>query len=622
MFKHVWQFLSNYKLLTFVCLMVVAGGIFDLTGLDTAARWVLASGAIIAALPLAWGMIEDFRSGAYGLDILAITAIGTAVALHENWAAIVIALMLTGGEALETYAERRAKTELSTLLAHKPKLAHVLRGKKTSDIKASAIVEGDKLIVLPGEVIPVDAIILEGNTSVDESSLTGESIPVEKTEGEQLLSGSINIEGEITVQALRPESQSQYEQIIKLVRAAASTQSPFVRLADRFSIPFTVVAFIIAGTAWIVTGEAIRFLQVIVVATPCPLLLGAPIALISGMSRAAKHGIIVKTGSAMERLAEVQTVAFDKTGTLTAGKPTVDTVETFGNFKEAQILTYAAALELSSNHVLASAITEAATHKKLKVQKAKQVKEVAGHGLSGRLDGHDILIGRLSLLKDHGITPPKNFRPASIKHTAAFVAVDDMLAGIITFKDEIRPETISTLRKLKKSGIKHTAMVTGDNETTALAIAKELNITDVYPDCLPADKLAAIDQMEHTPIAFVGDGVNDAPVLTASDVGIALGARGSTAASESADVVILQDDVSRVAQSIEIAQRTFFIAKQSILIGIFISLGLMAVFATGKFKPVYGAALQEVVDIAVIFNALRAHGPFNLKRKKHTPSVS
>jgi heavy metal translocating P-type ATPase len=344
-------------------------------------------------------------------------------------------------------------------------------------------------------------------------------------------------------------------------------------------------------------------------------LLGAPIALISGMSRAAKQGIIVKTGSAMERLAEVQTVAFDKTGTLTVGKPTVDKVEAFGKFKEKQILNYAAALELSSNHVLASAIVAAAADEGVKVQKAKQVKEVAGHGLSGRFDGHNILIGRFGLLQEHNIQLPKGFRVNTVKQTATFIAVDNELAGVIKFKDTIRPEAKDTLRRLKKSGVKHTAMVTGDNEATALSIAKELNIVDVYPECLPADKLAAIDQMEHYPIAFVGDGVNDAPVLTASDVGIALGARGSTAASESADVVILHDDVSKVAQSVEIAQRTFFIAKQSILIGIFISLGLMAVFATGKFKPVYGALLQEVVDVAVILNALRAHGSFKMPGK-------
>ena len=608
--KTVLRFFSGYKLLTFVALTSIVGGILQLTKLPTLSHWALSIGAIVAAIPLLWGMIEDIRSGAYGIDILAITAIVTSVALHQYWTAIVIALMLTGGEALENYAEQRAKTELSSLLARKPKQAHLIRGQKTVDVAVQTIAVGDKLEVLPGEVIPVDAVILEGTTTVDESSLTGESVPVEKSVNDELLSGSINMEGAITIRAVRPEAESQYEQIIRLVRAAASTQSPFVRLTDRFSIPFTIVAFMLAGAAWLISGESIRFLEVIVVATPCPLLLAAPIALISGMSRAAKQGIIIKTGSALERLAEAQTVAFDKTGTLTVGKPMVDDVTVFGKFKKDEVLGFAASLEQSSNHVLAQAIVTAATNQRIAIEKAHQVKEASGHGLSGRLGDKDILVGRLTLLKNAEVSLPKDFRPDNVKQTATFVAIHGELAGAITFKDEIRSETKDMLQRLKKAGIKHAAMVTGDNKVTALAIAKELNITDVYPECLPADKLAAIGQMKAYPVAFVGDGVNDAPVLAAADIGIALGARGSTAASESADVVILHDDVGRVAEAIQIAQRTFFIAKQSILIGVFISLGMMAVFATGKFQPIYGAALQEVVDVIVIFNALRAHGPF------------
>jgi heavy metal translocating P-type ATPase len=418
------------------------------------------------------------------------------------------------------------------------------------------------------------------------------------------------MEGAVTVQALHSAADSQYEQIIKLVRSAAASQSPFVRLADRYAIPFTLVSFIVAGAAWFVSGDPRRFLEVLVVATPCPLLLGAPIALISGMSRAAKHGIIVKTGSALERLAEVETVAFDKTGTLTRGKPLVSSITTFGKFTKNDVLMYAAVLEQASNHVLAQAIIEAAARRKIKLPKARQVNELSGLCLTGRHDGKSVLVGRLSLFREEGIDLPPAFKEKSVKDTATYVAVNGQFAGVITFNDEIRPESKAMLGRLRAAGIKHIVMITGDNAQTAQSVAKELGITDVKADCLPADKLLALDAIEHRPVAFVGDGVNDAPVLTASDVGIALGARGSTAASESADVVILQDDVSKVAQGVDIAQRTFFIARQSILIGIFISLGLMAVFSTGKFKAVHGAAIQEVVDIIVIVNALRAHGSF------------
>jgi len=610
MLKKIKHFFKEYKQLGFVIIAGLIGIILDIAHYRFAAHLILGISAIIAVLPLIWDMFQTLRSGEYGIDILAATAIVTSVLLHEYYAGMVIVLMLTGGAALEDYAESRAKTELSELLQRRPKKAHLLKGGRQVDVNVQDINISDKLIILPGEVVPVDCIVLEHSSSFDESSLTGESLPVIKQVGDELLSGSINIEGAITVKALRTEGDSQYEQIIQLVQAAGSSQSPFVRLADRYSIPFTIAAFIIAGAAWFVTGQPIRFLEVIVVATPCPLLLGAPIALISGMSRAAKNGIIIKTGSAIEKLAEVEMIAFDKTGTLTIGTPLVINVVTYGIMKSDELLTFAAAIEQNSTHILAKAITEAARKKQLKLPKAKQVKEQSGRGLEGRIPGKSILIGRLELLKERDVILPKNFTSNKITKTATFVAINGELAGYIEFGDEIRPESKHTLERLKSAGIRHLMMVTGDNKRSAQGIADKLGITDIEADCLPVDKLKAIEKADYYPIAFVGDGVNDAPVLTASDVGIALGARGSTAASESADVVILLDDFSKVADGVEIAKRTFFIAKQSILIGIFISLILMAIFATGKFKPVYGAAIQEVVDIIVIINALRAHGPW------------
>lgn len=605
MLKQIRQFFRTYRQLGFVILALLSGLVLDLSGYDTMAHWILGLAALGATVPLLWEMVRTLRGGEYGIDILAATAIVTSVLLHEYWAAMIIVLMLTGGEALEDYAEARAKIELSALLERKPRKAHLIKGRKTADVPVAQIHKGDKLVIKPGEVIPVDAVILEGTASFDESTLTGESLPVEKTVGEEILSGSVNMDSLITVRALRPEADSQYEQIIKLVRAAASSQSPFVRLADRYSIPFTILSFIIAGGAWLMSGQVIRFLEVLVVATPCPLLLGAPIALLGGMSRAAKHGIIIKTGSALERLAEIRTMAFDKTGTLTQGHPVLDTILTFNKFNKDEVLVLAASLEQNSNHVLARSIIDAASQRKLRLTKVKNVREEAGHGLSGHLSGHDIVVGRLSFIKQQVASLPTQTK---LQQTATYVVVDDQLAGIITFKDPLRPESKQTLNTLKQLGISNTLMVTGDNEATAKAIAKELGITNVVADCLPGDKLRVIEAVKERPLGFVGDGVNDAPVLTAADVGIALGARGSTAASESADVVIMLDDIERVAKAVEIAKRTFYIAKQSILLGIFISIGLMFIFATGRFKPVYGAAIQELVDVTVIINALRAHG--------------
>lgn len=606
MLRRVMHFFKEYRQLSFALVIALLGLALDLANYDKLAHWTLGAGALIATLPLLRDMLNTLKSGHFGIDVLAATAIITSVILGQFWAAIVIVLMLTGGVSLEDYAQKRAKKELTSLLTHRPKLAHLLKGRKVIDIKATDVKPGDKLSILPGEVIPVDAVIIQGTTSIDESSLTGESVPVTKTIGETIVSGSVNLDGALTVKALHSAADSQYEQIIKLVRGATSGQSPFVRLADRYSVPFTAISFFIAGAAWVASGEAIRFLEVLVVATPCPLLLGAPIAIISGMSRAAKHGIIIKTGSGLEQLASVQTVAFDKTGTLTKGRPAVDKVTIFHGHTTDQVLQAAAALEQNSNHILAHAIIEAAQKKKVSYRAAKQVKEVPGHGLSGRLGGSTILVGHANLLKEAGVSLPSTLKLSTIKSTITFVAINNELAGTITFKDEIRPESRSMLRRLRKAGVKRFALITGDNEAAAVSIAQDLNITDVYPDCLPAQKMQAIEEMT-APVAFVGDGVNDAPVLTTADIGIALGARGSTAASETADVVIMQDDVSRVASAIEIAKRTLFIAKQSVLLGIVISLLLMGVFATGKFQPIQGAIIQEVVDVIVIVNALRAH---------------
>jgi heavy metal translocating P-type ATPase len=610
MLQKIWHFFRHYLQFSLALAVAVVALGLELGGLHLAAHWLLGVAAIASVFPLLWGMWEDLRMGTYGVDILAATAIVTAVVMHEYWAALVIVLMLTGGESLEDYAEHRAKRELDALLTHAPQKAHVLHGRKETDIAVSEVQAGNKLVIRPGEVVPVDATLLEGESSLDESSLTGESLPQVKKPGDSIMSGSINIDGALTVKALASAKDSQYEQIIKLVRAAQNSQTPFVRLADRYSVPFTVISFGVAIAAWAISGQSIRFLEVLVVATPCPLILAAPIAVISGMSRAAKHGIIIKTGGSLERLALARTFAFDKTGTLTRGELQVDRITAFGEYTPQDVLGLAASIEQHSNHVLARAVVERARKDGAKLAKSKQIREIAGNGLMATLHGKTILVGRLSLLHEHHVQLPKKFKPDALQETAALVAIDGELAGVITFKDEIREESKGTLEQLRNLGIKHFLMVTGDNAATAKTVAKRLGIEDVTAEALPGDKLRAIEALTNRPVAFVGDGVNDAPVLTASDVGIALGARGSTAASESADVVVMLDDLSHVAKAVEIAKRTFFIAKQSILIGIGLSITLMLVFSTGKFPPLYGAIIQELVDVVVIFNALRAHGRF------------
>jgi heavy metal translocating P-type ATPase len=608
------QAIRHYYLFSGALLAACIALPMDLMGWHLSAHILLILVAFVELLPFLREIWQDLRAGKYGVDILAAVAVLSSLVLHQYWTGIVIILMLTGGRALEDYAEHRAERELGALLSRAPQKAHIIRGRKEIEVKASEVRNGDKLVIRPGELVPVDAVVLEGIASFDESSLTGESLPQTKEEGTELLSGSIDIDGPITARAIRSADDSQYQQIVKLVKSAQNSQAPFVRLADRYALPFTIVSFTIAITAWALSGHAIRFLEVIVVATPCPLILAVPIAIISGMSRSAKHGIIIKTGTSLEKLARAKTFGFDKTGTLTKGALQVERVATFGHTKRTELLGLAASLEQNSNHALATAIVAKAKSEHAKPVSIKNVREVAGKGMVATAKGHDVVLGRLDLLKEHDVQLPKNFSSSQYNQTATFVAVDRELAGVITFVDEIRPESKRTLQHLRAIGIRNFLMVTGDNPTTAQKIAKQLGITDVIANALPADKIRAIESMKDRPVVFVGDGVNDAPVLTASDVGIALGARGATAASESADIVIMLDDLTRVTTGVEIAHRTFRIAKQSILVGIGLSVALMLIFATGRFLPIYGAAIQEVVDVIVIFNALRAHSDLAMRK--------
>jgi heavy metal translocating P-type ATPase len=605
--KKLIRFIKTYRFFSIVLLAAIISLILEIANHHRLADLVLAIVAIIAVLPLLWDMWQDIRTGRYGIDILAATAIIASVVLRQDWAALIVVLMLTGGQSLEDYAEGRAQSELDALLEHAPVKASVIRKGKTIEIPVDDIRLNDKILVKPGDVVPVDGKVIDGQANFDESSLTGESLPLLKQSGNSLLSGSISLDGAVTIKATAVAQDSQYQQIIRLVRSAAASEAPFVRLADRYSLPFTVAAFAIALAVWVLSSQAIRFLEVIIVATPCPLLLAAPIALISGMTRSSRYGIIVKNGRALEKLAQAKTIAFDKTGTLTKGELSVKNIKSFGKFSSNEVLVLAASLEQNSSHVLAKAILTDANIKQTKLIKVKQLEEIAGLGLSANLKGSQILVGNMALLKKYEIKPIKGFDHSSIGQTAAFVARDGQMIGIIYFTDELRPEALATIDRLKQLGLKEIVMITGDNIVTAESIAKQLSITKVHAEALPADKLMFLSKLRPRPVIFVGDGINDAPVLTSADVGIALGVRGSTAASESADVIIMLDDISKVAVGIEIAKRTFQIAKESILIGIGLSIILMLIFATGKFPPLDGAIIQEVVDVFVIFNALRAH---------------
>lgn len=542
-------------------------------------------------------MVKTLRSGRYGVDILAITAIVATLAVGEYWASLMILIMLTGGDSLEDYASRQAGRELQSLLDNSPQVAHRKNGDRLEDLTLDKVKVGDILVVKPHEIVPVDGIALQEG-SVDESSLTGESRPVDKNSGDDIMSGAINGEGTLVYQVTSLAEDSQYQQIVKLVKESQEKPAHFVRMADRYAVPFTAIAYLIGGIAWFVTKDPVRFAEVLVVASPCPLILAAPVALVAGMSRSSRNGIVVKTGTTIEKLAEAKTIAFDKTGTITKGQLTVEAINPVAGFPEDKFLSYLASAEQESLHILARSLVSYAT-KRVELVPVKNLEEVVGSGVKGEIDGKVIKIGRAE------------FAHASISAgdaTMIFASLDDQYIGSVTFADEIRPEAQTTITQLRNLGVDKEIMLTGDRKGIAELTATAVGIKEVHAECLPQDKINVLKNITKAdrPLVMIGDGINDAPALAIADVGIAMGAHGSSAASESADAVILKDDLSSVAAAVSISQDTMKIARQSVLIGIFICVGLMLVASTGVIPALIGAMLQEVVDTVSILSALRA----------------
>lgn len=602
-----------YGWLVFAVVGVVLSAIVYISVSARIAEQIVILICLIGVIPEVVMIARDVWHKKFGVDILAVVAILASLVLQQYAAAAVILLMFTGGNALEQFASSRAQKELNNLLKRAPKIAHIKRGREFLDKPITQAQVHDIVLVKPGEVVPVDGTIIKGESSFDESAITGESMPQYKKRHASVLSGSINQDMAVEMRVLRTSGDSQYEQIIALVQAAASSKSPMVRMADAYSVPFTLLAFGLAALAWVVSGDPINALAVLVVATPCPLLIATPVAIVSGMSRAAHNGVIVKDGASLEALSRVRVLAFDKTGTLTSNEPKIVGISST-KLTHQQLLVLVASVEQDSTHVLARTIVKTARAKRLKLYKVERVSEQSGGGVIAHIDGQEVIIGKQVFLEHHGIHVP--VADQDDKHTILYVARNHTYLGSIRFADTIRANARATLTALKAMGIRQILMLTGDKKQVAEHIAQSSGITEVYAELLPIQKLHQVQsyKQKHMMIGMVGDGVNDAPTLAAADIGIALGAKGSTAASESADVVIMLDDIGKVASAFSIAKRSIVIAKQSIWVGIGLSIVLMIFASLGKIVPVYGALLQELVDVAVILNALRALSGSIVKR--------
>jgi heavy metal translocating P-type ATPase len=600
-------------LLAWVLAGLAAGIALQVAGHPAYAAIAWAAASLPVALHVAIGVIRSLLGGRLGVDVIAFASILGALVLDEAAAAAVIALMVAGGEALEAWAEGRAQGALTELLARAPRAAARISNGEITEITLDAIAPGDLLLVRPGETVPADGTLEDAGATLDESMLTGEPLPVSLNQGARLRSGAVNAGGAFRMRASAGAAGSTYAAIIRLTQAASQSRAPLVRLADQWAIAFIILTCCLAGAAWLISGDPRRALAVLVVATPCPLILAAPIALIAGIGRAARRGIVVKGGAALERLARIRTVIFDKTGTLTPGRPRLAGIEADPSLGRDEALRLAAALAQASTHPVSVALVATARARGFDLPVPEAVEETPGGGLSGQVDGKALTLGSEGFLLGRGMGPENGLFAAALVSAAgsvAWLAVEGRAAAAFIMADGLREEAPRAVRALRQLGIERIVMVTGDRAAAATPIAAALRLDAMLADRDPAGKLTAL-KAERGPVAMVGDGVNDAPVLAAADVGIAMGAHGTAAAAEAGDVVLLADRLDRTAEAIAIARRARRIALQAILLGMGLSILAMMAAALGWLSPLAGALLQEAIDVAAILYALRALLPGN-----------
>ncbi len=603
------------RLLVLACLLLIAtGGALSLLGATAAGDAVWAATVALMLVPLTWSILRTLAKGRVGVNAIALVAMAGALAIGEYLAGAVVALMLSGGNALEASASRRARRELTALLERMPSIAHRRNGRGWEEVPVEQLGVGDVVLVRAGELVPVDGAVHSAEATVDESALTGESLPVSHVRGAAVQSGVANAGDAFELRATRLASESAYANLVRLVRAAETQRAPFIRLADRYAAFFLPLTLAIAAAAWIASGDAVRAVAVLVVATPCPLILAAPIAIVSGVSRAARTGVIVKGGTAIERLGEARTVLLDKTGTLTLGAPAVEEVIPFGEWAEEDVLRLAASVDQLSAHVLAEALVHDAERRGLELAEPSDAVEDPGQGIEASVGGRRIAVGAVAWLRGRGCDVAAATAVQDAEADAGLakvgVGIDGELAAIVVMADHLREDARDLAGALRGAGVKRVAMVTGDRQDVAERIAAETGLDRVYAEQDPEQKLDVVRAMRAdpalAPVVMVGDGVNDAPALALADVGIAMGGPGATISSDTADAVITVDRIDRVATAVAIGRRSLAIARQSVLFGIGLSLVAMGFAAFGYIPPIAGALLQEGIDVAVIVNALRA----------------
>jgi heavy metal translocating P-type ATPase len=580
-----------------------------LTGHADWSPWLWGAATVPVLAVLIVDIVSSLRRGDVGLDIVAALSMTAALIFGEELAAAVVALMYAGGQYLESYAERRARREMTALLSRVPRSAMRYRDGALEEVRLDAIAPGDRLLIRRGDVVPVDGKLLGAHAALDQTALTGESMPIDPGPDGPVLSGATNVGEAFDLVASHRASDSTYAGILRLVEEAQRSKAPMARLADRYAVVFLAVTVALAGGAWFATGDPIRLVAVLVVATPCPLILAVPVAIISGISRAARHGILIKSGGALEALGRITGIVLDKTGTLTEGRARIVDTLVVGDMAPAELLRLAASLDQASPHIIAKALVAEAQAQAIRLVPPSDIKETAGEGIEGYVDGMRVIVGGPNFVRAR-IGEPDAFADTGPRRPGAAlvaVAIDGEAAGAFLLADELRTDTAHLFEELRELGIGRIVLATGDRADVAEFVARGLPFDLVRADLKPEEKVAVVHaERAQGPVMMVGDGVNDAPALAAADVGMAMGARGAAASAEAADVVLLVDRIARVAPAIAISRRARTIALQSVWVGLGLSGAGMIAAAFGYLTPVQGALIQEAIDVAVILNALRA----------------
>ena len=586
---------------------LIVGLGLSLAGFADASSLVWSAGVIPVLIGLVVEIVKSLRNGEVGLDIVAALSMSAALAFDETLAAAVVAVMYSGGTFLESFAEGRARHEMSNLLSRVPRTASRRLDGTVEEVPLDEIEPGDLLLIRQGDVAPVDGVLESDRAMLDQSALTGESLPVRLGRDDDVMSGSTNAGEAFDLRATRHAKDSTYAGIVRLVEAAQKSKAPMARLADRYSIVFLVVTVAIAFAAWWFTGDPIRAVAVLVIATPCPLILAVPVALVAGLSRAAHFGVLIKGAKPLEALARIKTLILDKTGTLTDGRPVIVAIESYGDLSEAEVLHFAAALDQGSKHPIAQALVKEARARGEPLPFPDNLAETPGEGISGTIDGRKMVVGGSGFVSAQLGLPVSASKAGETGEVIVALAVDGELAGHVIMADTLRAGTAELLAGLRSRGIGRILLATGDRSAVAEAVTEGLGLDAVRADLTPDQKvLLVLTERKNGPVMMVGDGVNDAPALAAADIGVAMGARGAAASAEAADVVLLVDHLDRLLSGLEVAQRSQRIALQSVAVGISLSVAGMIAAGLGYLTPVEGALLQEVIDVAVILNALRA----------------